>query len=214
MSELASLHTARLLLRRIVPADLDHLYALDNDVEVMRYINGGQPTPYAVVKEELLPVFLRRDARGAAYGFWAAQTQPEGRFVGWFSLRLVDRVGARAALGYRLCRSLWGCGYATEGARALIAYGFAERRLQEVVATTYEENRASRRVMEKVGMRYVRSVRLTSGDLARADTYHSRAVDVWDGYDVEYALTRSAWERQRIGPEHYDQTKTSSSSAE
>lgn len=197
MSEPASLHTARLLLRPVAPADLDDLYALDNDPEVMRYINGGQSTPYDVVRDELLPVFLHRDARGDTYGFWAAQTRSQHAFIGWFSLRLIDRMGRRAALGYRLCRSFWGRGYATEGARALIAHGFADERLQGVVATTYEENCASRRVMEKVGMRYVRSVRLTTDDLASADTYHSGEVEVWDGDDVEYALERSAWEKAR-----------------
>ena len=112
-------------------------------------------------------------------------------------------------MGYRLRRAAWGCGYATEGVRALIECGFQQSELERIVASTYEANRASIRVMEKVGMRFAHSVRLSAADIAAADTYHSDSVEVWDGCDLEYALTRSQWLSRR-----YDQTNTSSSSGE
>jgi RimJ/RimL family protein N-acetyltransferase len=93
-------------------------------------------------------------------------------------------------------RAAWGRGYATEGARALIHRGFSELGVQRVVATTYQDNLASRRVMEKVGMRLVRSYRLTPEDLLAADTFDGASQDMWDGDDVEYALERADWERQ------------------
>ncbi len=55
----------------------------------------------------------------------------------------------------------------------------------------------SRRVMAKVGMTLVRRFRLTPEDLANADTFHTDSAEVWDGDDVEYALERTDWEKQR-----------------
>jgi RimJ/RimL family protein N-acetyltransferase len=188
------LKTERLILRRFAPADLDHLYALDNDPEVMRYINGGTPTPRVVIEREILPVFTRYDERRPGLGFWAAIRRTDGAWLGWFSFRPTEEASGQAILGYRLCRAAWGQGYATEGARALIARGFSEWGVRRVVATTYEHNLASRRVMEKLGMRLVRRLRYTPEEIARSDTFHSESTEVWDGDDVEYAIDRAGKE--------------------
>jgi RimJ/RimL family protein N-acetyltransferase len=191
------LETDRLILRRFTPADLDCLYALDNDPEVMRYINGGTPTPRAVVKRDILPTFVRYDERRPGFGFWAVVEKASGEWLGWICLRLSQEAPGQSILGYRLCRAAWGRGYATEGARALIRKGFEEWGVQRVVATTYEENRASRRVMEKLGMALVRHFRLTAEDLARSDTHHAESLEVWDGDEVEYAIDLDTWKRRQ-----------------
>ncbi len=85
---------------------------------------------------------------------------------------------------------------ATEGSRALIDKGFSDLGVQRVVATTYEDNVGSRRVMEKVGMTLARTFRLTPDDLAAADTYNVASLEIWEGDDVEYALERADWERR------------------
>jgi len=88
-------------------------------------------------------------------------------------------------LGYRLRRSAWGKGYATEGSRALIQRGFTELGVERVVASTMVVNIASRRVMEKAGLKFVR-------------TFHQPWPDYIEGQeegDVEYALLRSEWEQ-------------------
>src|SRR5947209_20555810 len=87
------------------------------------------------------------------------------------------------ALGYRLRKAAWGHGYATEGARALIRKGFTELGVQRVFATTYQDNRASRRVMEKSGLTLVRTYRLAPADLAVESTTHIPGQDLWDGDD-------------------------------
>jgi len=74
--------------------------------------------------------------------------------------------------------------------------GFTELGVQRVVATTYEDNLASRRVMEKAGMRLSRRFRLTPADLDGVDTYQVSSQDLWDGDDVEYSLHKSDWEQQ------------------
>jgi RimJ/RimL family protein N-acetyltransferase len=187
------LQTERLILRRFTPADLDHLHALDNDAAVMRYINGGAPTPRSVIERKILPTFLRYDDRRPGFGFWAAVEKASGAWLGWFSFRPTPEDPTVAVLGYRLCRAAWGRGYATEGAWALIQRGFVEWGIARVVATTYEENRASRRVMEKLGMRLVRRFRLTPEEIARSDTVHTESLEIWNGDEVEYALDRGTF---------------------
>jgi RimJ/RimL family protein N-acetyltransferase len=193
------MQTERLTLRRFTPADLDQLYELDNDPEVMRYLNGGEPTPREVTEREILPRFLHYDDARPGFGRWAAVETRTGIFLGWFSLLPVDDEPHEAELGYRLRKATWGHGYATEGARALIERGFRELGLRRVLATTYQDNLASRRVMEKCGMRLVRTFRLTEDDLAADTSFHSLSDELWDGDDVEYAVTMDEWESQRRG---------------
>lgn len=191
------LGTDRLLLRRFTAEDEDHLYTLDNDPAVMRYINGGIPTPRTVIMEEILPGFLRYDPHHPGFGFWAAVLSHSGEFLGWFSFRPTGNREDEITLGFRLRQAAWGQGYATEGARALVDKGFRELGVQRVVATTYEDNLASRRVLEKVGLRLVRAFRLAPEDLLAVDTYHVDSLEVWDGYDLAYALEKGEWVRNR-----------------
>ncbi|CAA9569693.1 MAG: Acetyltransferase, GNAT family [uncultured Thermomicrobiales bacterium] len=191
------LETDCLILRRFTAADLDHLVELDADPEVMRFLTGGTPTPRDVIARDILPAFLAYYARGDRYGFWAAIEKATGAFLGWFHLRpLPGAPDDEPELGYRLRRAAWGRGYGTEGSRALIRKGFTELGVRRVIASTYEHNRASRRVMEKSGLAFVRAYRLVPADLAAQDAHHDPAREIWDGDDVEYALDKADWERQ------------------
>ena len=152
------LETERLVLRRFTEADVDALCELDGDPEVMRFITGGRPTPRDVIRDETLPRFLRAYERFEGFGVWAAIERSNGEFLGWFEFFPPDGRGPEEAeLGYRLVRSAWGRGYATEGSRALIRKGFTELGVRRVVAETMAVNAASRRVMEKAGLGYVRT---------------------------------------------------------
>jgi RimJ/RimL family protein N-acetyltransferase len=197
------LETERLVLRRFTAADVDNLVDLDRDPDVMRFINGGMPTPRDVIQNEILPRFLRDYERFAGYGHWAAIEKSTGDFLGWFGLRPADGGGPDdVELGYRLRKAAWGKGYATEGARALIRKGFTELGVRRVYATTYQDNRASRRVMEKAGLTLVRTYRLTPADLVAAGTTHLPSQDFWDGDEVEYALLKDEWEQQEAARRH------------
>ena len=193
------LETKRLALRRFTTADAENLLALDSDPAVMRYLSGGKPTPRHMIEQEVLPQFLRSYERGDGFGVFAAQLKATGEFLGWFSYR-PDRDGGidEASLGYRLRQPAWGNGYATEGARALLRKGFTELGVRRVSATTYEENLASRRVMEKLGMKLVRTYRMTPAELLAEPTFDTTGEEPWDGDDVEYALERSDWEQQQV----------------
>jgi RimJ/RimL family protein N-acetyltransferase len=179
------LETERLILRRFTADDVDNLVDLDSDPEVMRHVSGGIPTPREEIENDFLPIFLAYYERGDRYGFWAAIEKATGDFLGWFHFRPAPDVDLdELELGYRLKRSAWGRGYASEGSRALIDKGFAEFGVKRVVASARATNIASLRVMEKIGMTLAHTYRFES------------AGHPLDGEDaVEYALERADWER-------------------
>ena len=191
------LTTKRLILRRFCEDDADNLYALDNDPEVMQFLNGGIPAPRDVIQNEILPNFLHDDAQYPGYGFWAVAAKESGMFLGWLSLRATGADPGEAALGFRLRKSAWGNEYATEVAQAILHKGFTELGVQRVIATTYEKNVSSCRVLEKIGMKLARKFRFTTEDLMHIDSFYVDTLDVWDGYDFEYVLEKSEWERQQ-----------------
>ena len=185
------LETERLVLRRFTGDDGGNLYDLDSDPEVMRYLSGGTPTPREAIERDILPLFTRYDEHFPDFGFWAAIERASGMFLGWFSFRpLVEGDSRQIALGFRLRQVAWGQGYATEGAQALVHLGFTELGVERVTATTYEENLASRRVMEKAGMTLTRRFRMASADFDDVDTHQTSTQEPWDGDDVEYSLQR------------------------
>jgi RimJ/RimL family protein N-acetyltransferase len=154
MTDHIFLRTERLYLRRFTSADAPLLCELDSDPEVMRHISKGVPTPLETIEREILPSWLRMYEHSDRIGIWAAHETATGRFVGWFHLRPDRYVPADQELGYRLRRDAWGRGYATEGSRALIKKTFQDWGSERIVARTLVGNAASRRVMEKCGLRF------------------------------------------------------------
>ena len=177
------LKTARLTLRRCTAADEDNLVSLNSDPEVMRYINGGQPTSREEIRDKIIPFHLAAYGNHPGFGTWAAHDTGTGQFLGWLHLR-PRRSDGVIDLGYRLRRSAWGNGYATEGSRALIDKGFAEHGIDRVTARTMTVNLASRRVLEKCGLTHIR----TCFDDGQP------TIDGADQGNVEYQLTRAQWE--------------------
>ncbi|GAA2702789.1 GNAT family N-acetyltransferase [Micromonospora olivasterospora] len=178
------LETDRLRLRRFAPTDADALVELDSDPAVMRFLTGGRPTPAEAVRDEVLPRLLSGYDRHPGLGRWAAVDRAGGDFVGWFALDApADGDGTQAELGYRLRRAAWGRGLATEGSVALVRYAFATLGLRRVWAETMAANAASRRVMEKAGLRNVRTFHLDWDDPIPG-TEHG---------EVEYELLRAEW---------------------
>ena len=194
----AVLVTERLVLRQFTAADAGALLTLDGDPRVMRFIDRRIKSR-AEIETEVLPRFLAYYAAYRDFGFWAAQGRGGGDFVGWFGLRpvtpstaaMVDWPDAPpgeasvAELGYRLRASTWGRGYATEGARALVRRAFTELAVTRIVATTMAVNTRSRRVLEKAGLKYVRTVHLDWPDPLPGTEYG----------EVEYELHRDDWPR-------------------
>jgi RimJ/RimL family protein N-acetyltransferase len=174
------LETERLVLRRFAESDLDLLVELDSDPEVMRHLTG-RPTKRERIAKKVLPAILAGYERGL--GTFAAHAKPGLEFLGWLELRPDDGRPAQVELGYRLRKSAWGSGYATEGARALVEYAFTRTATTKIHAETMAVNSASRRVMEKVGLRY-------------ESTFHGDWKHPLPGAehgDVRYTLGRAEW---------------------
>lgn len=146
------LETDRLKLRPFESGDTGLLYGLHSDVQVMRYVGNGVQT-----QEKVLQCFNRCQEHQAQYGFsmWAVFEKTTQAFVGRAGLIHLDQT-SDIEVGYVLHRDFWGKGYATELANALVSWGFSALGLDKITAIAVPENTASRHVMEKIGMRYVR----------------------------------------------------------
>jgi RimJ/RimL family protein N-acetyltransferase len=181
------LETQRLVLRRFTIDDVDNLVNLDADPDVMRFVTGGVPTSREEIESDFLPAFLGYYDRYEGYGFWAVIEKGTGEFLGWFHFRPgPDAAPGEVELGFRLRKSAWGKEYATEGSRALIRKGFTELGVQRVIAGAMVVNEASRRVMEKAGLRLVRTFHQPWPYPMEGDQYG----------DVEYALDKADWQQQ------------------
>ena len=137
------LETARLRLREFRSEDGEFVARMNADPEVMTYLGGPMPDP-----QESFDWVERRPP-----GFWIAEVSATGEPIGWFHLRPERQEPFELELGYRLGRSAWGQGFATEASLGLLAVA-CERGAPRVVATTEVLNLGSRRVMEKVGMHH------------------------------------------------------------
>lgn len=184
-----TLYTERLQLMPLSDAHLELEIALDADPEVMRYLTGR-----ALSRAEVKRAHQRRIAAAhevPGLGFWAGFAA--GEFVGWWILQPPHgpdqpKVAGEADLGYRLMRRHWRRGYASEGARELIHYGFDDVGLSRIFAQTMAANTAARATMSAAGLSHVRA--FISGP------YDDLVPGAEQG-EVEYEITRSTWRRNR-----------------
>jgi RimJ/RimL family protein N-acetyltransferase len=142
------LFTERQRLRPPQREDLDSIYRLGSDPEVMRYITYGKTQSRREARRDLAKRI--RGSRGKT-GYWIAEEKKDGSFIGWFTLKPLPGT-KEYEIGYRLLREKWGQGFATEGCLRLLSYGFTTLNLPQITAVAMPENAASRRVMEKIGM--------------------------------------------------------------
>ena len=143
------LTTERLRLEPLTVAHTELLVELDSDPQVLRFIFGRALSREEVV-ETWMPRRVRPDADARGLGYWVGYAGDE--WLGWWCLSLDDEDPGAAELGYRLRRTAWGRGYASEGARALLTHAFETVGLHRVWATTMAVNTGSRRVLEAVGL--------------------------------------------------------------
>lgn len=147
------LETARVRLRLFRNDDLDELSRITRDPDVMRHIGSGSPltrqeTEYNLVR--IIESFLRR-----GFGRWAVEKKETGTLIGYCGLSYGhEEIGME--LAYLFAREEWGKGLATEAAAACMRYGFEHLGLGKISALTRHENSRSRRVMERIGMRFLR----------------------------------------------------------
>jgi ribosomal-protein-alanine N-acetyltransferase len=176
---MTALATRRLRLRPFTLADHAAHASLYSDAEVMRYMPRGPLSPAAArqASHTVLRHFIEHWAQHA-FGVWAVTDKATGVLLGQCGLRFLPELNEVEVL-YLLARACWGQGLASEAARAALTYGFDEVGLERIIALTRPENTASRRVMEKLGMRYEKNLHI----------FHLEA--------VYYAVTRDVWRQRR-----------------
>jgi ribosomal-protein-alanine N-acetyltransferase len=171
--------TSRLALHEITPYHANELYELDADPRVMRYIGTGR----ASTREQVDAVMRRLPRAYKLYpglGTWRATRRDNGDFVGWFALKYISGT-VEIEVGYRLRHGAWGRGFATEGARELVRYGFEDLGLHRIIGVTHPDNLASQHVLRKIGL----------ADIGWGH-YYGRALRVFEA--VREAAWRPRWQ--------------------
>jgi RimJ/RimL family protein N-acetyltransferase len=148
-----SLTTERLILRRWRAGDRQPFAALNADARVMEFF----PRVLNLKESDDLASRISEHFDRHGFGLWAVEIPGVVDFAGFVGLsipRFVAPFTPCVEIGWRLAMGCWGHGYATEAARAALAFGFGELELREIVSFTVPQNLRSRRVMEKIGMTY------------------------------------------------------------
>ena len=168
----AEIETARLRLRPFKLEDIDALSRIASDPEVMLHIGDGVPFTREETLRNLTNIVSAFERRG--YGRWALEKKDGGGLIGYCGLACGnEEIGVE--LVYLLAREEWGKGIVNEAAWASLRYGFESLGLDSIAAVTLPDNWRSRRVMERLGMKF-----------ERASIYH--------GYRcVCYRLAREDW---------------------
>ncbi len=146
------LNTPRLLLREFVSADWPAVLAYQRDPRYLRYYDWADRTPDDV--QRFVQMFLNQQAEQPRRKFQLAVIlKASGQLVGNCGIRQTGARAYEADIGYELAPDHWGRGYATEAARAIMQFGFAELRVHRIWAWCIADNTASARVLEKLGLK-------------------------------------------------------------
>ncbi len=152
-----SIETERLLIRPLALSDDKGMFELDSDPEVHRFL-GRKPVQTIDECRKVIE-FVRQQYIDFGIGRWAVTEKENGDFVGWTGFKMMkDMVNGHTGhydFGYRLVRRFWGKGYATESGKAALEYGVRSLKFADIYGMTDVDNVASRRVLEKLGFRYV-----------------------------------------------------------
>lgn len=153
-----TIETQRVKLSRWQMCDAAAFRPIAQDPKVMRYVNNGEPWSDAKVRE-----FIARQMRHIAHNnfcFWKIQHKPDGLLIGLCGLQALH-LGCRweVEIGWWLTPRYWGRGLASEAASAVMRAARKRVRRDRIVAIAVAQNCASRRIMQKIGMRYERNVR-------------------------------------------------------
>jgi RimJ/RimL family protein N-acetyltransferase len=146
------IRSERLLLRRWRSEDREPFAAMNSDPEVMECL----PKLLSREESDALADRLERHFDERGYGRWAVEVPGVAPFIGFVGLGYIDfpaHFTPCVEIGWRLARSSWGQGYATEAAHAALRHGFEQAGLEEIVSFTVPHNIRSRAVMERLGMK-------------------------------------------------------------
>ncbi len=153
--------SARLTYRLMEQDDAQALWELDQDPEVMHFINGGKPNSMDTIKEVFLPRMKAYSDETKGWGIWQVSDKITQEYFGWILVRpmgfFTDTPQLRnLELGWRFFKKSWGKGYATEAAIAIKNGIASQHNIDYVSALAVEDNHGSIGVMKSVGMAFIR----------------------------------------------------------
>jgi ribosomal-protein-alanine N-acetyltransferase len=148
-----SFQTERLLLRPFRESDIPYAHAWFSDADVMRYIPSGLDTTLEMSARRVLGYIQHQRQHG--FSKWMVIERASGTPIGDSGILHIPGT-EDIELGYRFAKQHWGHGYATEVAAGWLEYAFQTLMLPRFIAFAHPENTASIRVLEKIGMRYLR----------------------------------------------------------
>ena len=143
--------TERLILRQWKESDREPLARMNKDPRVLEFLLG----PLTREESDKRAEVYTRHINEHGWGLWAVSVPGVSDFIGWIGLWPIGFTAhftPAIEVGWRLLPEFWGQGYATEGAKAALQFGFETLKLEEIVSITVPANLRSRRVMEKIGM--------------------------------------------------------------
>ncbi|MFT4985362.1 MAG: ribosomal-protein-alanine N-acetyltransferase [Flavobacteriales bacterium] len=143
------IETQRLVLRKFKVTDASGLLALNSDPLVMKY-TGDLPFKDIEDTKKFVEDYNHYNLHG--YGRWSVILKSNKEFIGWCGLKKHDT--GYTDLGFRFSQEHWNKGYATESAKACIEYGFTKLQLNEIIGRVAQDNIASIKVLEKLGMSF------------------------------------------------------------
>jgi RimJ/RimL family protein N-acetyltransferase len=145
--------TPRLILRRMTIDDSPLILQLNSDPDVVKYVHEQVLTEEEQARKIITEIILPQYENNL--GRWAMITKAGNEFIGWCGLKYrADR--DEIDLGYRLKKEAWGKGYATEAARHTLDHGFTIPGVELITGRAHKENIASLKVLEKIGMNFIR----------------------------------------------------------
>lgn len=149
----------RLSYSMIDVSDAEFLFQLDQDPEVMKYINGGKPNSMQEIKQVLLPRLMSYASKDKGWGLWKVSLKDDGEAIGWILVRPMNFFSDspeldNLELGWRFFQKEWGKGFATEAARQLMNAIHQQRSIRMFSAIAMPSNSASINIMTKLGMEY------------------------------------------------------------
>lgn len=145
------IETTQLRLRQFTLDDSDDLYQIYRHPELFKYMSNEKPLLWEQTKE-VIDSFTENWQKHH-FGVWAIIYKRNRKLIGHCGLKFLEN-SKEIQIGYLLLKSYWGRGLGTEAATATLRFGFEVAKIEKIVAVAKPENIASRRVMEKVGMRY------------------------------------------------------------
>jgi RimJ/RimL family protein N-acetyltransferase len=149
--DIPTIKTDRLILRPFTENDAEELHCILAQEGVLRYFPTTDPPPLDRVQKLIAKQLEHWDKHG--FGWWAVEPKSEGELIGWNGLQYLPET-EEIEIGFLLSKPHWGQGFATEGAREGLKYGFETLGLETIVGIVHPENIASQGVLEKLGLTF------------------------------------------------------------